>query len=86
MELPSFKLSWTSDQAALDVMTLYAYVDGVGTCLWGAGLATLNRNRTARRALGLGRREHMLGALLLGYPAVRFSNRVEGRLWDVDWV
>jgi hypothetical protein len=34
----------------------------------------------------LGRREHVLGILLLGYPAVKFVNKVEGRAMDIEWI
>jgi hypothetical protein len=43
----------------------------------------LDRNGVARERLGLGRGEHILGILLLGYPAVKFVNKVEGRTMDV---
>jgi hypothetical protein len=77
--------SEASAQAALDQMTFYGQVQGVGSCLWGAGVIVLDRNRIARERLGLGRREHILGILLLGYPAVRFVNKVEGRAMDIEW-
>jgi len=78
--------SEASAQAALDHMTFYAWVHGVGSCLWGAGQIILDRNRAARERLGLQRREHILGILLLGYPAVNFVNRVEGRRMDIQWL
>jgi NAD-dependent dihydropyrimidine dehydrogenase PreA subunit/nitroreductase len=78
--------SEASAQAALDHMTFYAQVQGVGSCLWGAGEIILDRNRAARERLGLQRREHILGILLLGYPAVTFANKVEGRAMGMRWV
>jgi len=75
--------SEASAQAALDQMTFYAQVRGIGSCLWGAGVIVLDRNGVARERLGLGRGEHILGILLLGYPAVKFVNKVEGRTMDV---
>jgi hypothetical protein len=79
-------LSEASAQAALDLVTFYAWVKGIGSCLWGAGQMVLDRNRTAREHLGLQRREHILGVLLLGYPAVRFVNKAEGRTPNVRWI
>jgi ferredoxin len=78
--------SEASAQAALDHITFYAQVQGVGSCLWGAGEIILDRNRTARERLGLQRREYILGILLLGYPAVKFVNKVEGRTMSIKWV
>jgi hypothetical protein len=72
--------SEASAQAALDHVTFYAQVRGVGSCLWGAGEIVLDRNRAARERLGLQRQEHM------GYPAVRFVNKVEGRTMRTQWV
>jgi NAD-dependent dihydropyrimidine dehydrogenase PreA subunit/nitroreductase len=78
--------SEASAQAALDHVTFYALAKGVGSCLWGAGEIVLDRNRAARERLGLQKREHILGVLLLGYPAVKFANKVEGRAMDIGWV
>jgi nitroreductase/NAD-dependent dihydropyrimidine dehydrogenase PreA subunit len=78
-------LSEASAQAALDLMMLYAQVQGIGSCLWGAGRMILDRSREARDRLGLHERERILGVLLLGYPAVTFRNKVEGRTLPVAW-
>jgi NAD-dependent dihydropyrimidine dehydrogenase PreA subunit/nitroreductase len=78
--------SEASAQAALDPMTFYAQVKRIGSCLWGAGEIVLDRNKAARERLGLQRREHILGVLLLGYPAVKFANKVEGRTMSIQWV
>ena len=78
--------SEASAQAALDQMTFYGQVQGIGSCLWGAGVIVLDRNKVARERLGLRRREHILGILLLGYPAVKFANKVKGRMMDIEWI
>jgi nitroreductase len=82
---PRIAFSEASAQAALDLVTFYALAKGVGSCLWGAGEIVLDRNKTARERLGLQKREHILGVLLLGYPAIKFANKVEGRAMDVQW-
>jgi hypothetical protein len=82
---PRIALSEASTQAALDLMTFYAQAQGLGSCLWGAGKMTLDRNREARERLGLQRREHILGILLLGYPAIAFKNEVEGKTMSIQW-
>ena len=46
----------------------------------------LDRNRAARDRLGLRPGEHILGALLLGYPAVKFANKAEGRKPSARWI
>ena len=75
-----------SAQAALDHMMFYAQVKGIGSCLWGAGEMALDGNKAARKRLGLQKREHIVGVLLLGYPAIKFVNRVEGRTLSIRWV
>ena len=78
--------SEASAQAALDHVAFYAQVKRVGSCLWGAGEIILDRDKVARERLGLQRREHILGILLLGYPAVKFVNKVEGRTMSIQWI
>jgi hypothetical protein len=82
---PRIALSEASAQAALDMMMLYAQVQGIGSCLWGAGMMILNRNRDVRKRLGLHGHERILGILLLGYSAVEFVNKVEGRTMPIAW-
>lgn len=77
--------SEASAQAALDYMTFRAQIQGIGSCIWGAGKIVLDSNGAARTHLGLKKREHILGILLLGYSAVRFRNRVEGRKMPIQW-
>jgi len=78
-------LSEASTQYALYNMILYAQVKGIGSCLWGAAEIFLDRNKAARKRLGLGKHEHILGALGLGYPAVKFANKVEGKTLSIQW-
>ena len=59
---------------------------GVASCLFGPGRLMLDRSRPVRLRLGLGRNEHILGTLLLGWPAVRFRNRVRGKALPARWV
>jgi nitroreductase/ferredoxin len=78
-------LSEASAQYALYNMILYAQARGIGSCINAGGPITLDRSRAARRWLGLERREHILGTLELGYPAVRFRNKVEGKTMPIVW-
>jgi nitroreductase len=79
-------LSVDSAQYYLANMTFYAQVKGIASCLWGNGPIFMDRSRAARRLLGLQRHDRIFGALLLGYPAVRFKNKVEGRAMPIQWV
>jgi hypothetical protein len=78
-------LSVDSAQYALANMTFYAQVKGIASCLWGNGPIFMDRSPAARRQLGLHRSDRIFGALFLGYPAVRFRNRVEGRKMTIQW-
>jgi NAD-dependent dihydropyrimidine dehydrogenase PreA subunit/nitroreductase len=75
-------LSEPSAHYALYNMILYAKVKGIGTCLWGAGKIALSRSKAAKERLGLQRHEHIL---LLGYPAVKFRNKVQGKTLSIEW-
>jgi len=78
-------LSADSAQYALANITFYAQVRGIASCLWGNGPIFMDRSRAARRHLGLQRHDRIFGALFLGYPKVRFRNRVEGRTMPIQW-
>jgi nitroreductase len=78
-------LSEASAQYALANMTFYAQLKGIASCLWGNGPIFMDRSRAARQRLGLHKHERIFGALFLGYPAVRFRNKVEGRTIAIQW-
>jgi Pyruvate/2-oxoacid:ferredoxin oxidoreductase delta subunit len=78
-------LSEASAQYALYNMILYAHTKGFGSRINGGITVTLNRSRSARKKLGLQKNECILGTLELGYPAVKFSNKVEGKSMSVHW-
>jgi nitroreductase len=78
-------LSVDSAQYYLANMTFYAQAKGVASCLWGNGPIFMDRSPAARRRLGLRRPDRIFGALFLGYPAVRFRNKVEGRRMTIQW-
>jgi nitroreductase/NAD-dependent dihydropyrimidine dehydrogenase PreA subunit len=78
-------LSEASAQYALYNMVLYAQARGIGSCLWGPGQIFLTRTREARERLGLERHERIYGTVLLGYPAVKFSNKVNGKALPIQW-
>jgi len=82
---PRVGLSEASAHYALHNMILYAQAKGVGSCLWGSAQIFLDRNREVRKRLGLQRHERILGALGLGYPGVRFRNKVAGKTLPIQW-
>jgi nitroreductase len=79
-------LSVDSAQYALANMTFFAQVKGIAGCLWGNGPIFMDKSRAARQMLGLGRFDRIFGALFLGYPDVRFRNKVEGRTMSIQWI
>jgi len=79
-------LSIDSAQHALSNVIYYAQAQGIGSCLWGNGRIFLNGNRAVRKKLGLRKHEKILGSLLLGYPSVKFSNKVEGKTMPLVFV
>jgi nitroreductase/NAD-dependent dihydropyrimidine dehydrogenase PreA subunit len=78
-------LSVDSAQYALANMMYYAQVKGIGTCLWANGPIFIDKNRAARKKLALQRSERIFGAMYLGYPAIRFSNKVSGKKMAIQW-
>jgi nitroreductase len=78
-------LSVESAQFSLYNMILMAQVNGIGSRLKGAGQIILDRNKKARKILGINRHEHILGMLELGIPDVRFRNKVEGKTFPIQW-
>jgi NAD-dependent dihydropyrimidine dehydrogenase PreA subunit len=79
-------LSVESAQYALANMYYFAQTLGIAGCLFGPGKIVLDRDRAVRRRLGLGCHEHILSTLLLGYPAVKFRNKVAGKGLPVRWI
>ena len=78
-------LSLESAQYGLYNMDLYAQSRGIACRNLVGNQGMLNRVRSFRRAIGLERRERIFGVLTLGYPAVRFSNKVLGRSLPLQW-
>lgn len=79
-------LSEASAQYALCNIMYYAQTLGIGSCLRGSAQIFLNRSSTARKRLQMGKEERIFGALMLGYPEIKFSNKVTGKKMPVTWV
>jgi len=78
-------LSVESAQYALSNMIYYAQAKGIGSHLWGPGQLFYDRSNAIRERLGLQKRDHILGTVLLGYPAVKFRNKVRGKTLPIQW-
>jgi len=82
---PRIILSEASAQYALYNMILYAQAKGIGSRINGGVPFTLDRSRQARQYLGMQKHERILATVELGYPAVRFRNKVEGKTMGIAW-
>jgi nitroreductase len=78
-------LSLESGQYALYNIDLYAQSKGLACRNLVGNQMILNRNRKFRRLVGIDRGEKIFGALTVGYPAVRFKNKVTGKKIDIKW-
>ena len=78
-------LSEASAQYALYNMILYAQTKRIGSRIKAAGSVTLDKSWKARKRLGLRRHEHVLATVELGYPSVKFSNKVQGKRMLISW-
>jgi nitroreductase len=78
-------LSDASAQYALANMIYYAQAQGIGSCLCGNGPLFFDKNGRIRNRLKLQKPEHILGALFLGYPSIKFTNKVNGKVMPIQW-
>lgn len=78
-------LSEASAQYALHNMILYAQTKGIGNRLRGHGQLFFDRSKAARKQLALQKHKRILGMVELGYPAVRFKNKVSGKTLPLRW-
>ena len=78
-------LSEISAHYALYTMILYAQTLGIGSRINASGTLNLDRSTAMRKLLKIGPRERILAMVEMGYPAVRFSNKVEGRSLPIQW-
>lgn len=64
---------------------LYAETIPLAACVNGYLSLAANGSRAVRRALGLPRGEHVLAALTLGYPALKYSRPAPRRMLPITW-
>jgi nitroreductase/NAD-dependent dihydropyrimidine dehydrogenase PreA subunit len=78
-------LSEASAQYALYNMNLYAQAKGIGCRNLGGNQMIFNRSKAVRESLGLRKHERFMGTLGLGYPALKFRNKVRGKTLSIQW-
>ena len=74
-----------SAQYAVYTMSLAAQVRGLGARNLVGNASIIGRNRPVRRLLGLAPNERVWGLVGLGFPAVRFKNKIRGRTIPLTW-
>ncbi|MBN1273219.1 MAG: nitroreductase family protein [Candidatus Aminicenantes bacterium] len=78
-------LMMESAQYVLYNMMLAAQARGLGCRNLVGNQMFLTKNKKVRRRLGLKKHERIFGFMGVGYPAVKFSNKVRGREMPVQW-
>lgn len=78
-------LSLESAQYALYNIDLYAQVRGIACRNLVGNQMILNGNKKFRKLIGLNKNDRIYGTLLVGYPAIRFRNKVIGKKIRIDW-
>lgn len=78
-------LAEASAQYALANMMYYAQVKGVGTCLWGNAPIFIDKLKSIRQRLGIVKHERIYAAFFMGYPDIKFSNKVSGKALPIQW-
>lgn len=79
-------LSLESAQYALYNMDLYAQSKGIACRNLVGNQMILNRNSIFRKMIGLNKNEKIFGTITMGYPAVRFRNKVKGKNIGIQWI
>lgn len=78
-------LSLESAQYALYNIDLYAQSKGIACRNLVGNQGVINRSKSFRKAIGLKKHEKIFGTITMGYPAVKFRNKVTGRRLPVQW-
>ena len=78
-------LSLESAQYALYNIDLYAQTKGIGCRNLVGNQMIFNRNKNFRKLIGLSKKEKIFGTILLGHPAIKFRNKVNGKKILIQW-
>lgn len=79
-------LSLESAQYALYSINLYAHTKGLGCRNLVGNQNFLNKSNYIRKIIGLEKHERITGTMAIGYPGVKFRNKVNGRVADIKWI
>jgi len=76
------------DDCAIAATTIvnYAHTLGLGTCFMGLLILVLKWRKKIRKEFRVPEGRRVYAALVMGYPAYRFTNTVSRKKPDVDWV
>ena len=77
-------LTLESAQYALYNIDLYARTRGLG-CRNLVGNQMFLNTKKFRKSIGLKKRERIYGTMALGYPAIKFRNKVNGKKISIQW-
>jgi NAD-dependent dihydropyrimidine dehydrogenase PreA subunit/nitroreductase len=78
-------LSLESAQYALYNIDLYAQSKGIACRNLVGNQMILNRNRDFKKSIGLDKHEKIFATITMGYPAVKFRNKVIGKSINIQW-
>ncbi|NLF42678.1 MAG: hypothetical protein GX587_08285 [Bacteroidales bacterium] len=78
-------LSVESAQYALYNIDLYAQLKGLGCNILVGSQGIVNKDNGIMKRLGIGKKEKIFGMMSIGYPAVSFLNKIEGKHMPVQW-
>jgi len=78
-------LSLESAQYALYNIDLYAQTLGLGCRNLVGNQMFLNRSKSLRKLLKIGKDEKVYGTIAIGYPAIKFKNKVVGKQIPIQW-
>lgn len=78
-------LAIESAQYILYNMNLYGMSRGLGGRILVGNQMFLNKDAGLRKYLGISKKEKICGMIGIGYPAVKFRNKIMGRKFDIQW-
>jgi nitroreductase len=78
-------LSLESAQYALYTIDLYAQTKGLGCRNLVGNQNFLNRSKSIRSLIGFKKHEKIVGTIAIGYPSVKFRNKVNGKHMKIQW-
>ncbi len=78
-------LSLESAQYAIYNIDLYGQAEGLACRNLVGNQMILNRNKKFKKLIGLKKNEKIFGSITLGYPAVKFKNKVIGKKLNIQW-